>query len=216
MIFITIPLLLVTLAWTAVFVLSYNDWNLILKGSLPAWAVCSAVLTLAYLIRLVFKHKTLERTALVSRAAVAAAASIIILVLAVSAPDWFDSGPEPTTPSLRVDLTDTSQPPHQGESKRLLRKKVAAEVPSTEKAISYTGELWSVQVGAFKREQDAFELARALRTKGYNAYVMEAEVDSVSLYRAKVGRFRTRDEAERLLEVLRDKEAYKGAFVSKM
>jgi hypothetical protein len=54
------------------------------------------------------------------------------------------------------------------------------------------------------------------RNKGYEAYVMRAEVDSVSLYRAKVGRFRTRDEAEGLLEVLKDKEAYTAAFVSRM
>lgn len=216
MIFVTIPLLLATLAWTAVFALSYNDLSLILRGSLPAWAVCSAFLALAHLIRLVFQRKSAQRVAILSRVAVAATASITFFILSLSTPDRLDTGLESVSQSLGTDLTTTSQSRPPGESKRLLRKEVAAEVIGAEKVLSNVSELWSVQVGAFKSEQDAFELARALRTKGYNAFVMQAEVNSVSLYRAKVGRFRTRAEAERLLEILRSKEAYTAAFVSRM
>jgi hypothetical protein len=52
--------------------------------------------------------------------------------------------------------------------------------------------------------------------RGYKAYVIRAEVNAVNLYRTKVGRFRTREEAERLLLVMKDKEAYPTAFVARM
>jgi DedD protein len=79
-----------------------------------------------------------------------------------------------------------------------------------------TQGLWSVQVGAFRSEQDATKLATVLKKRGWEAYVTSADVNRVTFYRTHVGRFRTRAAAERLLLKLKDKEAYKTAFVVSM
>jgi cell division septation protein DedD len=217
--FITIPVFLATLAWTAVFVLAYNDWTLILRGSLPAWVVCSALWALTELIRLVASPlksapgKAIGGTA--ARAAVALAVSLGISIFAVSSPEWLQTMNEPLSETIAVDVTTMHRVVAADETHSVLLKEAPA-VSRAEAVLEEIAELWSVQVGSFRREQDAAELATVLRKKGYEAYVMQAEVGSVSLYRAKVGRFKTRIEAERLLKVLKDKEAYTAAFVSRM
>jgi cell division septation protein DedD len=76
--------------------------------------------------------------------------------------------------------------------------------------------LWSVQVSSFRSEQHAVDLAAALKERGWDAYVIRAKVEAGDLYRTHVGRFRTREAAERLLQKLKDKESLANAFVAKM
>jgi cell division septation protein DedD len=138
------------------------------------------------------------------------AASLSVFVLAVLSGRWLEKRKEPVKeapePSSRGEKL---HPPPKDEPES--KAKAAAEAPARK-----TEARWSVQVAAFRREEEALRLATTLKKKGYEAYVMRAEVNAVSFYRTKIGRFRTREEAERFLTVLKDKEVYTTAFVARM
>jgi cell division septation protein DedD len=70
---------------------------------------------------------------------------------------------------------------------------------------------WTVQVNAFRQEADARNLGQKLTQKGYDAYVVPAEVRDRIWYRVRVGRFATREEARVLQEELKSKEKLAGA-----
>ena len=71
---------------------------------------------------------------------------------------------------------------------------------------SQTGS-YAIQVVALKTKDAADALVVRLRGKGYRAYV-EAGV-STSLFRVRVGRFQSRDEANKVAKKLRDAEKFK-------
>jgi cell division septation protein DedD len=52
-----------------------------------------------------------------------------------------------------------------------------------------------------------------LNAKGYDAFVVEAEIAGKTWYRVRLGTLRTRREAEHLGAVLRQKEGFRDAFV---
>jgi cell division septation protein DedD len=81
--------------------------------------------------------------------------------------------------------------------------------PSAEK----TGRHWIVQVMATTYPEAAVMWMEKLNTKGYDAFVAEAEIAGKLWYRVRLGTFKTRDEAETLGAVLRQKEGFHDAFV---
>jgi len=90
----------------------------------------------------------------------------------------------------------------------------AEEPPKAERTVTQKAVgLWTVQLAAFKNKQAAVKLAAVLKNRGWEAYVTSADVNAVTLYRTNVGRFRTRGAAEKLLVKLKDREAYRTAFV---
>jgi cell division protein FtsN len=130
--------------------------------------------------------------------------SLVIFVFAVFGVKWLEKGNESRREVLSLARNTASE--------RIL----GSESARADALLQNKDELWSVQVGAFRSEQDAVKLAASLKIKGYEAHVIRGELNAVNLYRAKVGRFGTREEAERLLRVLKDKEAYRTAFVVRM
>lgn len=72
---------------------------------------------------------------------------------------------------------------------------------------------WTVQVYASRQESDASQVAGKLKARGYDAYVVSAEVQGKAWHRVRVGRFETRDEARRLLETLKARENLAKAIV---
>ncbi len=66
--------------------------------------------------------------------------------------------------------------------------------------------LWAIQVNAFPVERDAQSLTQKLKKKGYDAYVISADIQGRTWYRVRVGNFATRQEARALQEVLKTKE----------
>ncbi|HWO40982.1 MAG TPA: SPOR domain-containing protein, partial [Candidatus Eisenbacteria bacterium] len=72
---------------------------------------------------------------------------------------------------------------------------------------------WMVQVASFAREQDAEALAHRLKQKGYDTYVMAADVDSKTWYRVRVGRLDKRAEALELQQKLREAEKFEQSVV---
>ena len=65
---------------------------------------------------------------------------------------------------------------------------------------------WAIQVNAFPVERDAQSLSQKLKKKGYDAYVVSANIQGRTWYRVRVGNFATRQEARALQEVLKTKE----------
>lgn len=220
---ITIPLLLATLAWTALFFLAYNDWVFALKSSLPAWVICAAVWALMrwtfagrHKRRSLFKKAHIANRRRLHIAGLAVAISLGVIAFVLSAGKWLQRGNGSGKDSLPVAPKNTEEQGSGEPSQKLPTKNEAVGSLPVEKTLERTEDPWSVQIGAFRSEQNAVELATTLKNKGYEAYVIRSEADAVILYRTKVGRFRTREEAEKLLIKLKEKEDYPAAFVAGM
>lgn len=73
---------------------------------------------------------------------------------------------------------------------------------------------WTVQVNAFPDEKTAKTSVDRLKDKGYNAYVTEVRTNGRLWYRVRVGRFSSREEAEKVEDVLRNKESLGNSFAT--
>jgi cell division septation protein DedD len=76
------------------------------------------------------------------------------------------------------------------------------------------GRIWRVQVNAYPDERSAKLIVDRLKNKGYNAYVTEAQNKGKTWFRVSVGKYGTREEADKIVEVLKSKENFTKAFVS--
>jgi cell division septation protein DedD len=74
--------------------------------------------------------------------------------------------------------------------------------------------LWSVQVAAFKTQGQAASLHRQLREAGFDAYIAPAVAsDGQTNYRVRVGTFKNKAEARRMVERVRGERSL-AAFVT--
>jgi cell division septation protein DedD len=73
---------------------------------------------------------------------------------------------------------------------------------------------WTVQVNATTNVQQATELARNLRAKGYDAYTVQAPMRGQTWYRVRVGRFTSREKANELEARLKTREHMDSAYVT--
>jgi cell division septation protein DedD len=73
---------------------------------------------------------------------------------------------------------------------------------------------WTVQVNAFPDEKSARTWVDRLKDKGYNAYLSESRVQGRLWYRVRVGRFESREEAEKTQESLRKREQLAKSFAT--
>jgi cell division septation protein DedD len=73
---------------------------------------------------------------------------------------------------------------------------------------------WTVQVNATTNPQQSTDLVRALRGKGYDAYIVQAPMHGQTWYRVRVGRFQSRDKAKELEAKLKTSEGMENAYVT--
>jgi cell division septation protein DedD len=73
---------------------------------------------------------------------------------------------------------------------------------------------WTVQVNAFPDERSAKIWADRLKDKGYNAYVTEVRNKGKMWYRVRVGRYGSREEADKAVKNLRGMENFTQAFAT--
>jgi cell division septation protein DedD len=73
---------------------------------------------------------------------------------------------------------------------------------------------WAVQALATTDRRIATAAADKLQAKGYEAYVVEAELKGQTWYRVRAGNFTHRQQAETLRIVLQSKEGFRDAFVA--
>ena len=62
---------------------------------------------------------------------------------------------------------------------------------------------WRAQVNAFPDERSAKQIVDRLKNKGYNAYVTEVQNQGKTWFRVSVGKYDSRDEADKMVETLR-------------
>ena len=71
------------------------------------------------------------------------------------------------------------------------------------------GRGFAVQIAALNVRSEADAIARRLSSKGYAAYVLSPANGTPSVYRVRVGKFRTRREAETIATKLQKEEQFK-------
>lgn len=76
------------------------------------------------------------------------------------------------------------------------------------------GKVWRAQVDAFPDDRSAKQLVERLKNKGYNPYVTEVQNRGRSWYRVNIGRYGSREEADKIVEILKNKESYSKAFAA--
>ena len=79
---------------------------------------------------------------------------------------------------------------------------------------SRRGPLWTVQVASLNQTRDADGIANKLKVKGYDAYVVAAEVKSKLWHRVRVGQGVDLSEAFELRARLKGKENFDQAFIA--
>ena len=79
---------------------------------------------------------------------------------------------------------------------------------------SRRGPLWTVQVASLNQTRDAEGIAGKLKGKGYDAYVVAAEVKSKIWHRVRVGQGVDLSEAFELRARLKAKENFDQAFIA--
>lgn len=84
----------------------------------------------------------------------------------------------------------------------------ASKAEETQAETKTKERVWAVQVNAYPQEKDAKSLAKKLKDKGYDAYVVSTEIKGKTWYRVRVGRLATREEAQQLQEALKKKENF--------
>ena len=73
---------------------------------------------------------------------------------------------------------------------------------------------WSVQAAPTRSRADADALLRRLRSKGYDATIVEVPRDGATWYRIRVGRYATAGQATEAMQRLRDQEGVSHVFVA--
>lgn len=87
-----------------------------------------------------------------------------------------------------------------------VQKTAPAEASKTETEAHE--KVWAVQVNAYLLDRDAKNLAKKLKDKGYDAYVVPTSIKGRTWHRVRVGRLETQDEAKVLQEKLKTKENF--------
>lgn len=114
----------------------------------------------------------------------------------------------------KIDTTASKSPEKQAE------KSVAAkEIPKKTEIAETTEQkgqdkVWRAQVNAFPDERSATLIVDRLKNKGYNAYVTEVQNQGKSWFRVSVGKYTSREEADKMVAALRTKENFPKAFAA--
>jgi len=106
--------------------------------------------------------------------------------------------------AVAVTPVSATQPPA-AESKQPATQAVSQEASANN---------WSVQIAATQDQRAAQQLQDNLKNKGFDAYIVEADLNSGRWHRLRVGRFGSQEEAEAARQTLQSKENIRNAFVT--
>lgn len=99
-----------------------------------------------------------------------------------------------------------------GDTATAIAKPAVALTPAATQEPS--AKSWSVQIASTQDEKAAQQLQDKLKTQGYDAFIVEADVNAARWYRVRVGRFGAQQEADATRQVLQSKENIRSAFVT--
>jgi cell division septation protein DedD len=109
------------------------------------------------------------------------------------------------------------------EPRKAVERKPETDTPPTVAAAAATGEtaerkengkIWTVQANAYPDERSAKLLVDRLKNKGYNAVITETHNKGKVWYRVRVGRYGSREEADKAVEDLKSNEKLEKAFAT--
>jgi len=115
------------------------------------------------------------------------------------------SAPKPTPPP-------TSTPKHVERPTPAQQPEAPAQRPEAGNEWADAG--WTVQVNATTSPEQANDLARRLKAKGYDAYTVQAPLRGQTWYRVRVGRSKSREKAKELENRLRNTEGLENAYIT--
>ena len=103
--------------------------------------------------------------------------------------------------------------------KKVEKSSPAEEAPKKAEATETAAEkdqskIWRAQVNAYPDERSAKLIVDRLKNKGYNAYVTEVQNKGKAWFRVSVGKYGSREEADKIADVLKNKENFPKAFVA--
>lgn len=91
----------------------------------------------------------------------------------------------------------------------------AKTIPTADSSGSVNlGKKWSVQISAAPAKDIADNLVQQLIAKGYDGYMVRAELKGQTYYRVRVGHFAEREEAESMRQSLTRQEGYRDAYLT--
>jgi cell division septation protein DedD len=113
----------------------------------------------------------------------------------------------------------TEPPATKRAEKKVEMGATPAEAPKKSETTEIAAEkdqskIWRVQVNAYPDERSAKLIVDRLKNKGYNAYATEVQNKGKTWFRVSVGKYGTREEADRIVEALKSKEDFTKAFAS--
>jgi cell division septation protein DedD len=118
----------------------------------------------------------------------------------------------------RLALAKTETSPAKTTEKKVEKTAPAVDTPKKVETVSTeakeSGKTWRAQVNAFPDERSAQQIVDRLKNKGYNAYVAEVQNKGKTWFRVNVGKYSSRDEADKMVDLLRTKENYPKAFAA--
>jgi cell division protein FtsN len=130
-----------------------------------------------------------------------------------AAPAAKETAKAPTPDAAPAQKKETKEKADKPASEKV---ETAAKTAEDEKAKNDAPRDWTVQVNAFTDERSAQRLAERLKQKGYDAYVVTANIKGRDWYRVRVGHYPTRAQAKQFLEEIQAKENFtKAIAVSK-
>jgi cell division septation protein DedD len=115
-------------------------------------------------------------------------------------PDVHDSA---STPNITVQSATKTTPATDREG-----------IEAKTSPMAHSSVKWSVQVSAPPAKDIADTLVQRLKAKGYDGYVVQAEVKGQSYYRVRVGYFDSREKAESVRQSLTLREGYPDAYLT--
>jgi len=94
------------------------------------------------------------------------------------------------------------------KAKKLLKdiaRSLSIESESAKKILRENQFYFTIQVGSFQNRKNACNLQNRLKKEKFDCYITETKYHSLTFYRVRVGKLKTREQAERLLLQLKKK-----------
>jgi len=122
---------------------------------------------------------------------------------------------------VNLDSRETSDSPTGWRAAAAQAAAAPVATPQTQSAASaqpatrdLPASAWSVQAMATTDKQLANDWLQKLKTKGYQAFVVNADIKGHTWHRVRIGAFATRQDAEALRLALKSKDGFRDAFVA--
>ncbi|MFW5711335.1 MAG: SPOR domain-containing protein [Spirochaetota bacterium] len=90
-----------------------------------------------------------------------------------------------------------------------------AEQPKPQTRTVRTTEYW-IQAGSFTSRSRADKIKRELDQLGFTGRIMSQDVDGTLYYRVRIGPYRAKDEAQKFLSWVKEKEQFSGSYISQV